>query len=172
MTLVIAGELPPEIASWRERRRRLGQDRHDEVWEGVHHVAPGPTGRHAYVDSELAGLLRPVVRRAGMYLVTATNLGTAADFRVPDGMVLRTRPTGSTYAETAAVVVEVLSPGDETLAKLPFYAASGVDEVLVADPEGRSVRIWQLQGGGYVETGRSALLGVTSGELTAEVDWP
>ena len=171
MTMVIAGELPPEIAAWREERRRLGQDRYDEVWEGVYHLAPGPTGPHGYVDSEVAGALRPLARRAGLHHVTATDLGSADDFRVPDGMVLRTRPTG-TCTGTAAVVVEVLSPGDETFAKFAFHAGRGVDEVLVADPEGRSVRLWQRRDGGCAETGRSDLLGVTGEELAAQVDWP
>ena len=172
MTMVIAGGLPPDIAAWREQRRRLGQDRYDEVWEGVYHVAPGPTDGHGYVDSEVAGALRPLARRAGLHHVTATNLGTADDFRVPDGMVLRSKPVGATYTDTAALVVEVLSPDDETFAKFAFYAARGVDEVLVADPEGRSVRLWLLRGGGYAETGRSDLLDVTAAELAAQVDWP
>ena len=76
------------------------------------------------------------------------------------------------------MVLEVVSPGDETLAKLPFYADSGVEEVLVADPALRTVRIWQLTAGspgiepGYDETGRSDLLGVTGEGLAAELCWP
>ena len=30
-----------------ERRRELGQDLLDEVWEGVYHVNPAPAARHA-----------------------------------------------------------------------------------------------------------------------------
>lgn len=172
MSTLFAQELPAEVTAWLERRRALGQDRYDEVWEGVHHVVPGPTNAHGFVDDELGALLRSLARRAGLYRVSATNLGREGDYRVPDGMVLRARPTESTYAETAAVVVEVLSPGDETFAKFPFYAAREVEEVVVADPQGRRVRLWQLRDGAYVETGRSDVLGTTAEELTAGVDWP
>ncbi len=104
-------------------------------------------------------------------MVTATDLGTADGVRVPDGMVLRTRPAG-TCTDTAAVVAEVLGPGDETFAELALHVARGVDEVLVADPASRRVRPWQLRGGAHVETGRSDLLDVTGDELAAQVDRP
>ena len=141
------------------------------MWEGVYHVAPGPTGPHGYVDAQISAALAPLARQLGLYVVTATNLGIPDDFRVPDGMVLRAKPSG-TYTDTAALVVEVLSPGDETFAKFGFYAARAVGEVLVADPEGRHVRLWQLRGDAYAETGRSDLINVTTEELTAQVDWP
>lgn len=172
MTMVIAGELPAPIAAWRDERQRLGQDRYDEVWEGVHHVVPGPSDAHAYVDGEVGAALRPRVKAAGLYFVTTTNLGTPDDYRIPDAMVRRTKPAGAIYTEAAALVVEVLSPGDETFAKFPFYAARGVEELLVADPVACSVRIWQLRDGSYAETGRSDVLDVTAQELTGEIDWP
>ncbi len=40
MTTVLVGGVPPVLEQWLERRRRLGLDRRDEVWEGVLHVAP------------------------------------------------------------------------------------------------------------------------------------
>jgi hypothetical protein len=53
-----------------------------------------------------------------------------------------------------------------------FYAAHGVEELVVADPQLRIVRIWQLVDGKLAETGRSGLLQVTAAELTREIDWP
>ncbi len=44
------------------------------------------------------------------------------------------------FVATAAMVVEVVSPGDETLEKLAFYASRGVEEVVVADPARGSLR--------------------------------
>ena len=38
------------------------------------------------------------------------------------------------WLPTAALVVEVVSPGDETYDKLQFYACHNVDEVLIVDP--------------------------------------
>jgi Uma2 family endonuclease len=35
---------------------------------------------------------------------------------------------------TAALAVEIVSPGDESWEKLPFYAAHKVEQVLIVDP--------------------------------------
>jgi hypothetical protein len=59
------------------------------------------------------------------------------------------------YLPTAAVVVEIVSPDDETYDKLPFYAAHGVNEVLVSDPDERSLRIMALAGDHYEDAEQS-----------------
>ena len=50
------------------------------------------------------------------------------------------------YFPTAALVVEIVSPGDETYEKVPFYAAHGVEEVLVVEPESDNVRALGVAG--------------------------
>lgn len=50
------------------------------------------------------------------------------DFRVPDGGLHRPGASG-VWQSTAAAVVEILSPDDESRQKLPFYADHGVDEL-------------------------------------------
>src|SRR5664280_2629522 len=120
MATVVFGPRPPELETWLGRRRELGQDRCDEVWEGDYHVVPGPSAEHAFVDSQLAHLLWPRAEQAGLSVTTAFNLGEPDDYRVPDGGVHRNRPSG-VFVATTAMVVEVVSPGDETLAKLTFY---------------------------------------------------
>ena len=76
------------------------------------------------------------------------------------------------YLSTAAVVVEIVSPGDETYDKLPFYAAHGVDEVLVADPARRRVQVLVLSGDHYQDAEASAILGAQASELSIAVRWP
>ena len=44
--------------------------------------------------------------------------------RVPDGGWLRPGPD-QVYLPTAALVLEVVSPGDDTWKKVPFYAKHG-----------------------------------------------
>lgn len=104
------------------RRRRTGLDRLDEVWHGVLHVVPAPGEAHARIATQLARLLGPLADQAG--LITAMdefNLGKSEhDFRVPDGGLHRSG--WGTWAHTAALVVEIVSPGDETWDKLPFSA--------------------------------------------------
>lgn len=171
MRTVVLGHRPPELDQLIEKRRRCGQDRFDEVWSGDYHMAPGPSARHGRVDRELAVLLEPYARRAGLVGTGPFNLGHPQDYRVPDGGFHRGRPTGK-FLPTAAVVVEVLSPEDETFDKFAFYAACGVEEILVADPQAKGVRVWRLCDGAYVETARSSLLDLGTAEATVGVDWP
>jgi Uma2 family endonuclease len=57
------------------------------------------------------------------------------------------RPAERRGAERAAVlVVEILSPGDETYDKLDWYAAGGVDEVLVVDPHSCQAEVFGRRG--------------------------
>ena len=76
------------------------------------------------------------------------------------------------WVTSAAVVGEVVSPDDESYAKFGFYAAHGVEEIVVANPRSRSVRCFHAEGGHFIEGPGSELLGVRADELTAAIDWP
>jgi Uma2 family endonuclease len=76
------------------------------------------------------------------------------------------------FVPTSAIVLEVLSPGDETWEKFGFYAGRGVEELLIVDPRARQVRWFALAGAGYEEAGASRSLSVTAEELAAAVHWP
>lgn len=171
MRTVVLGERPAELEALIEKRRRLGLDGHDEVWDGVYVMAPHPHSDHGIVEESLRGALFGRARAAGLIPGSSFNVGEPDDFRVPDGGYHRERP-GTLYVSTAAMILEVLSPDDETFAKFDFYARHGVEEILVADPDGRTVRCWHLGPDGYVEQARSALLDVDMATLVAEVDWP
>mgnify|MGYP000327156139 CR=1 FL=1 len=168
-TLVLGHE--PVVEAWLQQRRALGQDGRDEVWEGVYHVAPHEHGRNGAVAMELARLLIQPARAVGLRAGGSFNLGEPRDFRVPDLGFHRGSPN-SLYFPTAALVIEVLSPDDETFAKFDFYARHGVDELWVVDPIERTVRIWALEEGSYDEVGASPLLGMTAVDVVADVDWP
>lgn len=163
---------PAEFEALLERRRRSGADVHDEVWEGVLHMAPAPSGAHDDLQQQLAELLGPPGRAAGMLpTVGGFNVGEEDDFRVPDGGLRRERVV-TTYYPTAALVFEVRSPGDETPEKLPFYAAHGVDEVLIVDPQARTVEWLGLEEGEYRPVDRSSLIELGPDELDQRLDWP
>ncbi len=171
MTTVFLGERPKEVQDWLERRRELGQDRYDEVWEGEYHVAPGPHGWHASVDDQITRCLGRRARSASLHGGGALNLGGANDYRVPDHVYLR-QAQWALYNPTAAVVVEIVSPGDESRRKFDFYFRSGVEELLIVDPRARTVE-WFRRGNGHFEPSpRSSLLSVSADELAAELDWP
>jgi hypothetical protein len=68
--------------------------------------------------------------------------------------------------------VEILSPGDETPAKLPFYAAHDVDELVIVDPLSRTVRWLALDQREYRPIEHSRLIPLGPDELAERLDWP
>jgi len=68
--------------------------------------------------------------------------------------------------------VEVVSPDDQTFAKLPFYAAHAVDEVLIVEAGLRTARWFINTGDVYDERHASLLVGTTSAEVAAGLRWP
>ena len=162
---------PAEFEVLLERRRRLGQDLFDEVWDGVLHVNPAPHSRHGKVDAQLAALLYESTHQAGLVQSGPLNLGDAEDFRVPDRALLRPGPD-DVYLPTAALVVEIVSPGDDTWQKLGFYAAHTVDELVIVDPQERTVQWLGLTGERYEPLERSGLIELGPAELAEQIDWP
>ena len=173
MSTLVLGRPPPELEALLERRRKAGVDRLDEVWQGVRHMVPGPSFEHARMSQQLAELLGPPARAAGLVAAMSEfNLGESEyDFRVPDGGLHRTGAAG-VWLATAAVVVEILSPGDESWQKLPFYADHHVDEVLLVDPDERTVTWLALHDGEYQPVQRSGLIELGPAALAEQLDWP
>ncbi|MGQ0744710.1 MAG: Uma2 family endonuclease [Acidimicrobiales bacterium] len=156
-------------------RRQQGIDGRDEMWEGVLHMVPPPSGPHQRLASELLMLLGPVAKARRLVPVMEAGLFAADDdYRVPD--LIFARPEHCTdrgFRGDVPLVVELLSPGDESRAKLDFYAVLGVGEVLLIDPPTRVVELWANLAGTMVavEPGpegiRVAALDVTLTTLAA-----
>jgi Uma2 family endonuclease len=172
MPTLVLDPPPFELEALRERRRRSGADRFDEVWEGVLHMVPSPNYAHGRIESQLHRLLGPAAEAAGLEMIGQSNLGESIhDYRVPDSALHRPGASG-VWHETAALVIEIVSPDDETWQKLPFYAAHGVGEVLIVDPAERAVHWLALAGGEYAPTARSGLIELGPDELAGRIDWP
>lgn len=172
MATVVLDPHAPGLDELKERRRISGLDRLDEVWEGVLHMVPAPTDEHGDIESQLHAILRPLARQAGLRMIGQSNLGESThDFRVPDAALHRPGAAG-TWHPTAALVIEIASPGDESWEKLGFYAGHDVDEVLILDPEERAVHWLGLEGGQYHPVKRSGLIELGSDQLAGLVDWP
>jgi Putative restriction endonuclease len=155
-----------------ERRRRSGLDRLDEIWEGVYHMVPAPSIGHGDVESQLHAILRPLAARAGLKMVGQSNLGEGEhDYRVPDSALHKPDAAG-TWHSTAALVIEIVSPSDESWEKLPFYAAHDVDEVLIVDVRQRSVSWLALEEGEYRPVRRSGLIDLGRDEIADRISWP
>jgi Uma2 family endonuclease len=175
MPTLVRDPQPVEFEQLLERRRQLGQDLLDEVWEGVYHLNPAPAARHAEIVQQIAELLGPLARGVGLVpMVSIFNLGVPDNYRVPDGGLHRARPGPDVvYVPTAALVVEIISPDDKTWDKLGFYAAHGVDELLIVDPETRKIDWLSLHSDGeYRPVEQSTLIALGPAELTERIDWP
>ena len=133
---------------------------------------PAAHWRHANLQAQLLVLLAPHARAAGLRVVGEINLGEPDDYRVPDG-ALTQDGAGELYNPTAMLVIEILSPSDETAKKLPFYAAHRVGELLIIDPDQRTVR-WLALGAGpsYRDVAGSGLIDLTAAALNDAIDWP
>ena len=64
-------EAPLELL---DERRRLGHDQFDEVWEGVLHMVPPPSGLHQQIGTELLVALHPLVAARGLTITYETGL--------------------------------------------------------------------------------------------------
>jgi Uma2 family endonuclease len=173
MPTLVLDPPPRALEVLQENRRRAGLDRFDEIWEGVLHMVPAPLGEHADISQQLAVELNRPARDAGLWpTMSEFNLGDSeADFRVPDGGIHHERPRG-VWHPTAALIVEIVSPGDESWKKLPFYAAHAVDEVLIVDPSDHAIHWLALAGNEYREVRRSGLIDLGPSELAERIDWP
>jgi Uma2 family endonuclease len=162
--------MSPEVQALIAQRRRLGQDTHDEVWDGEYHMSPVSHGRHSVAEIQLQRALGPAADEAGLVGGGPFNLGTPDNYRVPDGGFHRSTSL-EMWNPTAAIVFEVLSPHDESFEKFAFYAAHGVEEVIIVDPVARSVQ-WFIRGGNhFVESESSPTLGVSPIEVAAAMRW-
>lgn len=148
-----------------DERRRLGQDGRDEMWDGVLHVVPPAGGPHQRLSGDVYFVLRPLAERRGLVSLYETGLfDDEANYRVPDLLFCRSEHLSDRGAEGADIVVEVRSPDDESYAKLDFYAARGVREVLVLHPKGRRVELFRTVDGQMTVLSRDA-----SGAIVSDV---
>ena len=171
MQTVVLQKWSPEMAAEVERRRAMGADLYDEMWDGEYVMAPMSNVRHGALQTRLWRVLDPYARAQGLEVVGPFNLGTSQDFRCPDLGVVREVVGDVLWVPTAALVVEVLSKRDRAWQKLGFYAAHGVEEVVIVDPADRTVAWLAREGEGFEPTERSALLDVAVAEVVVQVDW-
>jgi len=139
---------------WLEERRRLGHDRHDEVWDGVLHVVPSPTATHQRFESALERVLYPLVTPLGLEVFHEFDIRDrekgADDYRQPDIVVVSPADIGDWINGHAELVVEIRSPYDEAYEKIPFYEKCKIPEYWIIDPVTRIFEVRVLRRGKYV----------------------
>ena len=151
-----------EVRADRERR---SVDRWDEVWDGVLVVPPTPNNEHQQLVLSLAVPLATITdRRSGDQVLPGANVGDretgwASNYRIPDVAVYLAanpaRDLGTHFAGGPDLAVEIISPGENPLAKLDFYAKAGTRELLVVDRKPWGLELYRLVAGRLVSIGRS-----------------
>jgi len=157
-------EAPEEVLEgFLEERRRRGEDRWDEAWEGVLHMVPSPTKEHQALAGRLMIVLGPLALARGLEPAQDLELHKPGshreDYKIPD--LLFYRMPQPKNVESAEVVIEILSPGDETYRKVPWYHSLGVREVFVINPETRMPELFLSDGSVTKVAVRSSILAVT-----------
>jgi len=134
-----------------DERRRLGQDKRDEMWDGVLHMVPPAGGPHQRLGARFLAAVTPRAEQHGLVPHYETGLFQSDDnYRVPDLSFAREEHLSDRGLEGADLVVEVRSARDETYEKLAFYAQMGVQEVLVLHPNPRKVELYRNVAGRMV----------------------
>jgi len=135
-------------------RRRRGQDKKDEVWDGVLHMVPPPLSHHTTVSFSLARILAVIGARRGLIARPDSDglfePGRDDSYRIPDGSLVRPEHLVKRGIEGAELVIEILSPHDESRDKFPFYAKLGVREIWLVEPNTLVVEVYTLAAGAYV----------------------
>lgn len=110
-------------------------------------MVPAPSSRHQRAQSDLLVALHPVSKSKGLVMWTDTGVYSPTagerDYRIPDLVVAAPQHISERGIEgRTELAVEIRSPNDESYDKLDFYAAVGVEELLVIDLEGPSIELF------------------------------
>jgi Uma2 family endonuclease len=140
-------------------------NRYDEVWDGVYVMAPLPNNEHQELVYELAYVLGEAVARTGLGRVfPGVNLsdreeGWKENFREPDVAVFlregKAVDCDTHWRGAADFLVEIISPGERTREKIPFYSSLGVVELLVVDRDPWTLELYRHQNGQLGKIGQS-----------------
>ena len=168
---------PREQARLIAERRAAGADRFDEVWDGDYVMAPLADNEHQELAGNLAGLFKLVLgwdteaRVLPGANISDREAGWEHNYRCPDIAVFLSdtsaRDCGSHWFGGPDLAAEILSPGDRTPQKIPFYASVNVRELLVVDRAPWSLRLYRLRNGQLDDEG--ALTPGSPDTLSSEV---
>ena len=106
------------------KRRRLGQNRYDEVWDGVYFMPPLPNNEHQFFQTQLAVVLQLAlgsVDQGTAYAgvnVSDREKGWQKNYHCPDVAVIlpgcKAKKCGTHWFGGPDFAVEILSPKDRS----------------------------------------------------------
>ena len=148
-----------------QERRHSGDDRYDEVWDGVYIVSPLPNTEHQWIIQRFCFAFETTIGETGLGMVLpGANVSDLDDqwehnHRSPDVVVFlnenNARDLGTHWIGGPDFAVEVISRNDRSREKLDYYAKLGTREVLLVDRFPWALELYRLQEGALVLEGKS-----------------
>ncbi len=148
-------------------RRTCDGAQHDEVWEGVYIMTPLPNNEHQQFVFWFTTTLGDVVDQTGLGLVfpgvnlSDREVGWEKNYREPDVAVFlrdgKAINRGTHWQGAADFLVEIISPGERTHDKIPFYGRIGVVELVIIDRDPWTIELYRQQDGRMAKVGQSTL---------------
>lgn len=141
------------LGGWLKQRECDGLDHRDEMWNGVLHLVPAPKSEHGDIQAWLFEYLVSRAQAQGLSLRFERGVYAGDDdYRVPDLVAASSdRRSERGFEVPVELVIEILSPGDETMDKIPWYSEHGIGELLVIHRDTKLVRRWTYGPTGLVE---------------------
>jgi Uma2 family endonuclease len=156
-TLINDPTVEPQIQAIIARRREIGADHHDEVWEGVYFMSPAPNNRHQDLVGKLTAILQDVIGWPELgevhpgVNVSDRETNWRENYRVPDVTVFlkgtTARNCDTHWLGGPDFLIEIASLGDRSHEKLPFYAGVGVREALIINRHPWQLELYRLEAG-------------------------
>ncbi|MBP85207.1 MAG: hypothetical protein CMJ64_00575 [Planctomycetaceae bacterium] len=136
------------------QRQEAGVDKYDEVWGGVYVMARMANNEHQRLVTDLTTVLNIAVGWVGLGQVfPGANVSDREDdwtknYRCPDVAVYlkdtQAEDRGAYWYGGPDFAIEVVSPQDRAMEKLPFYAKVGTRELLVIDRDPWALTLFRL----------------------------
>lgn len=146
-------------------RRRTGSDRLDEVWDRVYVINPIANVEHQELIFKLARAIADAMGEdfdASVYPglnVSDRVQGWEDNYRCPDVAVYFAGNPAirceAHYCGGPDLAFEIVSKGDRSRLKLPFYGQIGTRELFIVERAPWALEQFTLQGGQLVSQGRS-----------------
>lgn len=124
-------------------------------------MPPAPNNDHQSMVGSFVALLKATLESPGQIQVfpganvSDRRRGWKKNFRCPDVVVVltggRAVDCGTHWLGGPDLLIEIQSPGDETLEKLPFYSSVGVRELLVVERDSRELTLYRHDGTSLLE---------------------
>jgi Uma2 family endonuclease len=149
------------------QRRAWDVDQKDEVWDGVYFIPPSPDNEHqeiggkiCYVMMECVGWSERAKVRLGVN-VSDRRQRWKWNYRVPDAVVFledtKAENRDSHWFGGPDFGVEIVTPGDRTREKIPFYEKVGTRELLIIDRKPWELDLYRHDGQRLGLAGRTTL---------------